>query len=38
LTRLVDDKTVYDEWAKKTNAVGLKVRRIVRVFDPSLAE
>jgi hypothetical protein len=38
LTRLVDDKTVYDEWAKKTNAVGLKVRRIVRVLDPSLAE
>jgi hypothetical protein len=38
LTRLVDDNTVYDEWAKKTNAVGLKVRRIVRVLDPSLAE
>jgi hypothetical protein len=37
---VVDDETVYDEWVKKTNAytVGLKVRRIVRVLDPSLAE
>ena len=37
---VVDDETAYDEWVKKTNAytVGLKIRRIVRVLDPSLAE
>jgi hypothetical protein len=37
---VVDDESVYDEWVKKTNAytAGLKIRRIVRVLDPSLAE
>jgi hypothetical protein len=37
---VVDDETAYDEWVKKTNAytVGLKIRHIVRVLDPSLAE
>ena len=37
---VVGDEAVYDEWVKKTNAytVGLKVRRIARVLDPSLAE
>jgi hypothetical protein len=37
---VVDDESVYDEWVKKTNAykAGLKLRRIVRVLDPSLAE
>ena len=36
----VDNETTYDEWVKKTNAytVGLKIRRIVRVLDPSMAE
>ena len=30
----------YDAWLEKTNAykVGLKVRRIVRMLDPSVAE
>jgi len=37
---VVDDEATYNEWVKKTNAytVGLKIRRIVRVLDPSLAE
>jgi hypothetical protein len=37
---VVDDETAYDAWLEKTNAykVGLKVRRIVRMVDPSLAE
>jgi hypothetical protein len=37
---VVDDETAYDAWVRKTNAytAGLKVRRIVRVLDPSLAE
>ena len=37
---VVDDESTYDEWVKKTNAytAGLKIRRIVRVLDPSLAE
>jgi hypothetical protein len=37
---VVENEAVYDEWVKKTNAytVGLKVRRVVRVLDPSLAE
>jgi hypothetical protein len=37
---VVDDESTYDEWVEKTKAytVGLKVRRIVRVIDPSLAE
>ena len=36
----VDDESTYNEWVKKTNAytAGLKIRRIVRVLDPSLAE
>jgi hypothetical protein len=36
----VDDESTYAEWVKNTNAytVGLKIRRIVRVLDPSLAE
>jgi hypothetical protein len=37
---VVDDESVYDEWVKKTNAytAGLKLRRIIRAPDPSLAE
>ena len=37
---VVDDEATYDAWVKKTNAytAGLKIRRIVRVLDPSLAE
>ena len=37
---VVEDESVYDEWVKKTNAytAGLKIRRIVTVLDPSLAE
>jgi hypothetical protein len=37
---VVDDETAYDTWLEKTKAynVGLKIRRIVRVLDPSLAE
>jgi hypothetical protein len=37
---VVDDETTYEEWVKRTNAytAGLKVRRIVRILDPSLAE
>jgi hypothetical protein len=37
---VVDSESTYDEWVAKTNAytVGLKVRRVVRVLDPSLAE
>ena len=37
---VVDDEATYNEWVKKTNAytAGLKIRRIVRVLDPSLAE
>jgi len=37
---VVDDETAYDAWLEKTNAykVGLKIRRIVRVLDPSMAE
>ena len=36
----VDDESTYDEWVKKTNAytAGLKIRRVVRMIDPSLAE
>jgi hypothetical protein len=36
----VDDESTYDEWVKKTNAytAGLKIRRVVRELDPSLAE
>ena len=36
----VDDETTYAEWVKKTNAytAGLKIRRVVRMIDPSLAE
>ena len=36
----VDDEATYHEWVKKTNAytAGLKIRRIVRILDPSLAE
>ena len=37
---VVDDERTYNEWVQKTNAytAGLKIRRIVRVLDPSLAE
>ena len=36
----VDDESTYMEWVKKTNAytAGLKIRRVVRMIDPSLAE
>jgi hypothetical protein len=36
---LVDEAT-YAEWVKKTNAytAGLKIRRVVRMIDPSMAE
>ena len=36
----VDDEKTYDAWVKKTNAytAGLKIRRVVRMIDPSLAE
>jgi hypothetical protein len=36
----VDDEATYAEWVKKTNAYtsGLKIRRVVRMIDPSLAE
>ena len=36
----VDSESTYAEWLEKTNAytVGLKIRRVVRVLDPSLAE
>jgi hypothetical protein len=36
----VDDEATYAEWVKKTNAytVGLKIRRVVRMIDPSMAE
>ena len=36
----VDSESTYEEWVAKTKAytVGLKIRRIVRVLDPSLAE
>jgi hypothetical protein len=36
----VDSESTYNEWVEKTKAytVGLKIRRIVRVLDPSLAE
>jgi hypothetical protein len=36
----VDDEATYHEWVKKTNAytAGLKIRRIVRELDPSVAE
>jgi hypothetical protein len=37
---VVDDEATYHEWVKKTTAytVGLKIRRVVRMIDPSLAE
>jgi hypothetical protein len=37
---VVDDEATYGEWVKKATAytAGLKIRRIVRVLDPSLAE
>ena len=37
---VVDDESAYEAWLAKTNAykVGLKIRRIVRVLDPSFAE
>jgi len=36
----VDDESTYNDWVKKTNAytAGLKIRRVVRMIDPSLAE
>jgi hypothetical protein len=36
----VDSGSTYEEWVEMTKAytVGLKIRRIVRVLDPSLAE
>jgi hypothetical protein len=36
----VDSESTYEEWVEMTKAytVGLKIRRIVRVLDPSLAE
>jgi hypothetical protein len=36
----VDDEATYAEWVKKTNAytAGLKIRRVVRMIDPSMAE
>jgi hypothetical protein len=37
---VVDNEATCDAWLEKTNAykAGLKVRRIVRILDPSLAE
>jgi len=37
---VVDSENTYDEWVAKTNAytAGLKIRRVIRVLDPSLAE
>jgi hypothetical protein len=36
----VDDESTYNEWVKRTNAytAGLKIRRVVRMIDPSVAE
>jgi hypothetical protein len=36
----VDNEATYAEWVKKTNAytAGLKIRRVVRMIDPSMAE
>jgi hypothetical protein len=36
----VDDEATYAEWVEKTNAytAGLKIRRVVRMIDPSMAE
>jgi hypothetical protein len=37
---VVDNENTYNEWVAKTNAyaAGLKIRLVVRVLDPSLAE